>query len=273
MASFRDNLQHLRATRNMSQSQLAMLVGVSRQSVAKWEAETSYPEMDKLIKIVDIFDCTIDELVRGDLTSLANDPSRSVPECAPTDIFGYDEHMCKRAWRVPIGFGLIVLGFGAGNLIEAFELAAGSQPVALGFVTFLIGIVAGLALLVPARMEHRSFMLRHPYIEDFYTQTQKESARMLEAWGIVAGIALLLSSMVVPMIVSFAGMGQSLASFAWWACIAAGVVVVVRSALFGKRTEIARYNKKNRKEAVSDGEAPDDEGRSSGHDEKAVRND
>ena len=37
--SFRDNMQHLRATRNMTQEQLAMLLGVSRQSVSKWEAE------------------------------------------------------------------------------------------------------------------------------------------------------------------------------------------------------------------------------------------
>ena len=36
--SFRDNLQHLRATRNMTQEQLAMLLGVSRQTVTKWEA-------------------------------------------------------------------------------------------------------------------------------------------------------------------------------------------------------------------------------------------
>lgn len=39
--SFRDNLQHLRATRNMTQEQLAMLLGVSRQSVTKWEADNS----------------------------------------------------------------------------------------------------------------------------------------------------------------------------------------------------------------------------------------
>ena len=56
--SFRDNLQHLRDTRNMTQSELAMLVGVSRQSVAKWEAEKSYPEMDKLLKLCDLFECT-----------------------------------------------------------------------------------------------------------------------------------------------------------------------------------------------------------------------
>lgn len=66
--SFRDNLQHLRATRNMTQEQLAMLLGVSRQSVTKWEAEKSYPEMDKLIKICQLFDCTLDDLVTGDVT-------------------------------------------------------------------------------------------------------------------------------------------------------------------------------------------------------------
>ena len=62
--SFRDNLQHLRATRNMTQEQLAMLLGVSRQSVTKWEAEKSYPEMDKLIKICQIFECSLDDLVQ-----------------------------------------------------------------------------------------------------------------------------------------------------------------------------------------------------------------
>lgn len=39
--SFRDNLQHLRAERNMTQEQLAMLLGVFRQSVTKWEADAS----------------------------------------------------------------------------------------------------------------------------------------------------------------------------------------------------------------------------------------
>ena len=76
--SFRDNLQHLRATRNMTQEQLAMLVGVSRQSVTKWEAERAYPEMDKLIKICDIFECSLDELVSGDLTGRAAASSPSL---------------------------------------------------------------------------------------------------------------------------------------------------------------------------------------------------
>lgn len=66
--SFRTNLQCLRAERHMTQEQLAMLLGVSRQSVTKWEAEKSYPEMDKLIKMCQIFECSLDDLVQGDVS-------------------------------------------------------------------------------------------------------------------------------------------------------------------------------------------------------------
>ena len=67
--SFRTNLQYLRAERHMTQEQLAMLLGVSRQSVTKWEAEKSYPEMDKLIKMCQIFECSLDDLVQGDVSA------------------------------------------------------------------------------------------------------------------------------------------------------------------------------------------------------------
>ncbi|WP_407416790.1 helix-turn-helix transcriptional regulator [Paratractidigestivibacter faecalis] len=59
---------HLRATRNTAQEQLAMLLGISRQSATKREAEKSYPEMDKLIKICRLFGCTLDDFVTGDPT-------------------------------------------------------------------------------------------------------------------------------------------------------------------------------------------------------------
>ena len=78
--SFRDNLQHLRAAKGMTQEQLAMLLGVSRQAVTKWESERAYPEMDKLLKMCQIFECTLDELVQGDLTQRPAGPAAaSVP--------------------------------------------------------------------------------------------------------------------------------------------------------------------------------------------------
>ena len=67
--SFRANLQYLRAQRNMPQEQLAMLLGVSRQAISKWESEKAYPEMDKLLMICDLFGCTLDDLVLGDVSA------------------------------------------------------------------------------------------------------------------------------------------------------------------------------------------------------------
>ena len=70
--SFRANLQSLRAQRNMPQEQLAMLLGVSRQAISKWESEKAYPEMDKLLMICDLFGCTLDDLVLGDVSASVN---------------------------------------------------------------------------------------------------------------------------------------------------------------------------------------------------------
>lgn len=57
-----EKLYELRTGKNMSQETLAELVGVSRQSVSKWETDQSVPELEKLFRLCDIFDVTLDEL-------------------------------------------------------------------------------------------------------------------------------------------------------------------------------------------------------------------
>ena len=53
----------LRTERNMSQGDLANALDVSRQSISKWETNTSVPELDKLIRLSEIFDVSLDTLV------------------------------------------------------------------------------------------------------------------------------------------------------------------------------------------------------------------
>ena len=69
--SFKENLQYLRGSRNMTQEQLAMLLGVSWQAISKWESEKAYPEMDKLLMLCDMFGVTLDDLVMGDVRASA----------------------------------------------------------------------------------------------------------------------------------------------------------------------------------------------------------
>lgn len=66
--SFGQNLQFLRKMRiDMTQEVLAEKLGVSRQTISKWELDAAYPEMDKLVELCNLFFCTMDELVRGNM--------------------------------------------------------------------------------------------------------------------------------------------------------------------------------------------------------------
>ena len=51
----------------MTQEELAEKLGVSRQTVSKWELDVMYPEMDKVIEICKLFSCSMDELIRNDM--------------------------------------------------------------------------------------------------------------------------------------------------------------------------------------------------------------
>lgn len=63
-----DKLSGLRKESNYTQEQLADLLGVSRQTISKWESDTAYPETEKLIKIGKVFDCSMDYLLKEDVT-------------------------------------------------------------------------------------------------------------------------------------------------------------------------------------------------------------
>ena len=66
---FGSNLQHLRKIHGtMTQEKLAEKVGVSRQTVSKWESGEVCPEVSKLMDLCDIFQCNLDELLRQDMT-------------------------------------------------------------------------------------------------------------------------------------------------------------------------------------------------------------
>lgn len=54
---------------NYTQEQLADILGVSRQSISKWESDIAYPETEKLIKLGKLFDCFMDYLQPARLAS------------------------------------------------------------------------------------------------------------------------------------------------------------------------------------------------------------
>lgn len=85
---FGKNLQFLRKMRNgMTQEELAEKLCVSRQTVSKWELGSIYPEMGKIVELCELFNCTMDRLIREDMT--ASDKAYSNIRIEWTEPFRY----------------------------------------------------------------------------------------------------------------------------------------------------------------------------------------
>ncbi|MBW3083393.1 helix-turn-helix transcriptional regulator [Bifidobacterium sp. 6T3] len=359
--SFRDNLQYLRASRNFTQERLAMLLGVSRQAISKWESGKAYPEMDKLLMICDLFGCTLDDLVLGDVrrpgasaagagagvpggvalagtasgvaaasagmasgavasaggamtggpaVPLAGGPASegapdadaaqgpdggdpghaggvgmtgvdggsgmataaglsvaaagaageglgmSAPVALAQDITGYDAHVRSFAWRIAAGVAAIIAGVGLGVLFDTrgmfdqVDTMRDGLAFATGdFMVFLCiaaGVVAGLALIIPAGMTHAEFRRRHPYIEDFYTDDDRARASRNLAVGIVVGVGLIMAGVAVTVYgEEVLHIEDGWPTSAMLLCVAAGVAVIT---LFGVRRglmDVDAYNRES----------------------------
>ena len=75
---FNEKLVMLRKQNNLSQEQLAEQLNVARQTVSKWELGETTPEMDKLIKMSEIFKISLDELMKEETQGeTVNDPNNT----------------------------------------------------------------------------------------------------------------------------------------------------------------------------------------------------
>ncbi len=62
--SIGSKIKALRAAKGLSQNELADDIGVSRQAITKWETDNGVPEIDNLSAISDVFDVSIDAIVK-----------------------------------------------------------------------------------------------------------------------------------------------------------------------------------------------------------------
>ncbi len=74
-----EKLLALRTEKGLSQEDLAEKLEVSRQSVSKWETGQSTPDLDKIIRLADLFGVTVDQLVReGECPQFPESPQPQV---------------------------------------------------------------------------------------------------------------------------------------------------------------------------------------------------
>ena len=89
--SIGNNLQFLRKMSGLTQEALAEKLEVSRQTISKWELDTAWPEIDKLIDLCELFNCTMDQLVREEMNIV--DDIYSNIRCEWVEPFRYLRHI------------------------------------------------------------------------------------------------------------------------------------------------------------------------------------
>lgn len=188
--SFGENLQFLRKKNNLTQEALAEKLEVSRQSVSKWESDSAYPEMEKLLRICELFSCNLDTLLRGD-----------VEQSQQEDTAQYDRAMNTFSKRIATGVGLLIAGLGVQCLLSSF---ARMEPVA--DMCLMLFVVIGVILLVLAKLDRDGFIKRHPVIAPFYTEEQLDAfQKKFTRWmacsigAVLLGLVWMLGSEELPL--------------------------------------------------------------------------
>ena len=110
------NICRLRTANNLSQGELAEALGVSRQSVSKWETDASVPELDKLVKLASLFGVTLDQLVTGE--------TPPIPEPSPPPRQGVTGQKLAAVILLCMAFLVFLLLTVMGGPLEGLTLAA-----------------------------------------------------------------------------------------------------------------------------------------------------
>lgn len=117
-----ENIYRLRTEKNMSQGDLADALEVSRQSVSKWENNSAVPELDKVIRLSQIFEISIDELITG------HPPSQTIQNTIPPT-------------KTLIGIALLCCCVVSMVLFLLFALY-----IWIGLITLPLGIISAVCL-------------------------------------------------------------------------------------------------------------------------------
>lgn len=141
---------------NYTQEQLAEILGVSRQSISKWESDIAYPETEKLIKLGKIFSCSMDYLLNDEITQrnhsdTASEAMAFIKDASASLKRQFRERKSERiVWGMPLyhigrnAHGFLAVGVNARGFIAIGMKAKG--VVSLGLLSMGVLSIGLLSL-------------------------------------------------------------------------------------------------------------------------------
>lgn len=231
--AFSENLQFLRTRQGQTQEQLAETLEVSRQSVSKWESGQSYPEMDTILRICDLYHVDLDTLLRG-----------SVEDSLVEDTAQYDRFMNSFSRRMAFAVGGIIAGVGLCGLLSTCGL---SEMLAGAFL--LLVITAATVVMVVSGLQYDNFRKQYPVITDFYTEKEKQLFHQKFVWFIAGGVGAILFGVALMLMFFFIFPEEepyeSYAVSVFLLIVAGAVTSFIYAGISEDKYKIWKYNRDN----------------------------
>ncbi len=232
MMNFGENLQTLRKLKNYSQEDLAAKLQVSRQAVSKWESGTGYPETEKLISICDLFDCSMDELIKGKI-SVDSNSEKEV----------YDSFMNKFSKSISLAIMLILIGTTLFLTILGFNVNN-----MLGIVVWLIFVVFSVPIFIVRGIEMENFKSKYSKLSNFYSQEEIDNYNNKFSKMIALSISIILVGVVVFMTIIALKILNENSTFPvsiLMCFVTIAVPLLVNTGIQKDKYDIEKYNREN----------------------------
>ena len=167
---FADKLIELRKKSGWSQEDLAEQMGVSRQSVSKWEGAQSIPDMNKLIKMSELFSVSLDTLVKDELpleqeANVEESAEENARAVSMEEARAFLNARLPEAPRTALGVALCILSPVVLLLLGAYSEMPGAvltenQAGSIGMIVLLLLVASAVAifLLVGNRLQSFAYL-------------------------------------------------------------------------------------------------------------------
>ena len=171
-----EKICNLRKQNGWSQEELAEKLNISRQSVSKWESGTSIPDLDKIIKLSEIFEVSTDYLLKDNVEEAGasktemNFQEKPVRNISLAEAGEYLDLVLKISKKMALGVALCilapailcaVLGFSMPGINRADVFLSEQAACGIGVALLLIFIACGVALLITNGMK----LSKYEYLE------------------------------------------------------------------------------------------------------------
>lgn len=245
MSNFPQNLSILRRRAGYTQEGLAEALDVSRQAVSKWESGQSLPEAATLLTLADLLHCTLDQLMREEL---------SEDGFVEEEDSGWQEglyaawcaHVDRFALMMAAGVALVLLGVAGSAAAEAFSVR--EELAALPLFGCLI---VAVFLFVMGGMAHTDFQKNYPEMPDCALPEERAQFQRVFRIGMAAAVAGILADVAVLVALTsfFPGeRAEMLATALFLVGVALCVGVMVFLGVETEKYELEKYGEQEKKD-------------------------